>query len=400
MFSHARGEIFFDADHHARERPSSIRFVSQDHSVSIRSDFRGGRLSRCVEIADDEFDLLVKPEREPINDSAWYAFQVYATKPMSIRIRLRYAGGTHRYRPLISRDKKTWQRIGKDRVTVHPQKTQAVFDLRIDDRPLWISAQELLTGDLISQWSESLLQLPFVTQQEIGRSVQNRPIHQLKISETTSPSYLFILGRQHPPEVSGTIGMMRFVEAITSQSKVARSFRKQFCTVVVPMSNPDGVARGYWRCNANGVDLNRDWGRFSQPETRAIGQSILDCRAAGRRSLYLLLDFHSTYEDVFYTAADVDDAFPAGFASSWLSAIDQRFPRYQVNHDATHNGNRTTSKAWAHETLGVAAVTYEFGDTTRRDRIEELARGSAEEMMRLLLDRVDQTKHATTLIKN
>jgi hypothetical protein len=32
-------------------------------------------------------------------------------------------------------------------------------------------------------------------------------------------------------------------------------------------ANPDGVDKGHWRLNDGGVDLNRDWGPFTQPET-------------------------------------------------------------------------------------------------------------------------------------
>ena len=40
------------------------------------------------------------------------------------------------------------------------------------------------------------------------------------------------------------------------------------------MPNPDGVDSGYWRHNSNGVDLNRDWIEFTQPETKAIKQFL------------------------------------------------------------------------------------------------------------------------------
>ena len=32
--------------------------------------------------------------------------------------------------------------------------------------------------------------------------------------------------------------------------------------------NPDGVDLGHWRHNANGVDLNRDWSYYNQPEIK------------------------------------------------------------------------------------------------------------------------------------
>ena len=105
--------VAFDASYQATEYDAAIRFVSSDHSVCIRSDFQGGRLAGCVEISPDSFDLLIQPEQSPINDSAWYAFQIYATKPTTVNLRLRYEGGTHRYRPLISDDRTQWRPIAE-----------------------------------------------------------------------------------------------------------------------------------------------------------------------------------------------------------------------------------------------------------------------------------------------
>ena len=71
-----------------------------------------------------------------------------------------------------------------------------------------------------------------------------------------------IVGRQHPPEVTGSMALMEFVETIVGASDLAKEFRQSFRTIVIPLMNPDGVAAGNWRHNLNGVDLNRDWGPF------------------------------------------------------------------------------------------------------------------------------------------
>ena len=53
-----------------------------------------------------------------------------------------------------------------------------------------------------------------------------------------------------------------------------------------------------WRLNAGGIDLNRDWGTFSQPETTALSQWIV--AAAGGRRVVSMMDFHSTDKTVIY----------------------------------------------------------------------------------------------------
>ncbi|EMI21294.1 zinc carboxypeptidase family protein [Rhodopirellula maiorica SM1] len=366
---------------------ATTTFESLDQAIQIDSDFCGGRLSECFEITPTRFQLVVRPERKPINNSAWYAFRVRSNTERRIKLHLSYQGGTHRYTPRISNDGRVW-RDGQHLVSsVHPSGSEVVLQLDVGPKELWVSAQELISNEDTERWTEELAMLPHVNRSVCGRSVQGRPISKLVIGDpqAESPGYVFIMGRLHPPETTGAIGVMRFAEAIAADTELTQRFRRSFHVVVVPNANPDGVDQGRWRCNANSVDLNRDWGLFRQPETQVLRRELLDLKRRGRNSLYLVLDFHSTYEDVFYLTEDVDDAFPKNFTATWLNRFDERLPSYSVNLDKTHNSKRTTSKAWVDRVLNVAAVTYEFGDNTDRDSIAHLSRVSAEEMMRTLL---------------
>ncbi len=367
------------------DNPLGITFHSEDRSVSFTSKFPGGRMNECVQIADDDFAVTIQPESDPINDSAWYAFRVNSTEERTISVRLKYVGGSHRYDPKISRDGKTWESAQHLMADRHPAGTEVRLKIPVDGKPLWVAGQELLSSGTVAKWTSDLSQQPHVKRSVIGKSVQGRPLYRLDITETDHPDFVFIIARQHPPEVSGAIGMMHFVDALTSDNDLATSFRKRYCAVVVPTVNPDGVALGNWRCNANGVDLNRDWMHFTQPETRALRNEMLKCRSAADQKLCLFMDFHSTYDDVFYTPPRDADLYPAGFTDNWLSAIQKRFPNYHVNGDDNHHAHRSTSKAWVADTLGVTAITYEFGDETDRETIRRVASGSAEEMMKLLL---------------
>ena len=95
--------------------------------------------------------------------------------------------------------------------------------------------------------------------------------------------------------------MKAFVETICSDNELSKRFRAEYNTYVVPLVNPDGVDNGHWRHNYGGVDLNRDWENFNQPETSAIRDFMQQKVRQASGKFYFGVDFHSTWEDIFYT---------------------------------------------------------------------------------------------------
>src|SRR5579875_3256250 len=98
---------------------------------------------------------------------------------------------------------------------------------------------------------------------------------------------LLILCRQHGDEPASTEAVLKlFHEVSGGHDAIVRAGRTQVTLYVVPMINPDG-ADALTRRNGAGADLNRDWGVFSQPETRAVA------RAASLIRPQVLVDAHN-----------------------------------------------------------------------------------------------------------
>ena len=60
------------------------------------------------------------------------------------------------------------------------------------------------------------------------------------------------------------------------------------------MLNPDGVARGYWRTDTNGIDLNRRWNSFDEtkyPTVVAAKNAIL--KEFANENLKMFVDLHA-----------------------------------------------------------------------------------------------------------
>jgi cytosolic carboxypeptidase protein 6 len=148
----------------------------------------------------------------------------------------------------------------------HPNFVHVSLTLSTDT--VWISAQEIITTDDINSWADKLTEKQFVSTHEIGKSFEGRSINLLKIGNPESKKLMMVLSRQHPPEITGWLAMKWFIETLCEENIVAEKFREDYCVFVVPMVNPDGVDNGHWRHNSGGIDLNRDWEDFNQPETK------------------------------------------------------------------------------------------------------------------------------------
>ena len=194
-----------------------------------------------------------------------------------------------------------------------------------------------------------------------------------------------VISRQHPPEVTGYLAMKPFVETMASDSKLARKFRKKFTIYVVPLMNPDGVDNGHWRHNKGGIDLNRDWSNFNQPETRAVKRFMEKKESAGSK-FYFGIDFHSTWDDIYYTVDPKLKGNMPGLVTGWLEAVQKALPGYEPNIKPNDQLVPTAvSRNYFFMEHGAEALVFEIGDNTPREFIREKGRISADKLMELML---------------
>lgn len=365
--------------------------------VAIRTGYITSRANDCETLSERRFVLDIRPEAmldpagKPINDSPWYGFRVTPKTEGAVRVRLDYEGGSHRYDPKISRDGKNWIRLPSDRVT-EISDVSVELSLNPGADPLFVSAQEIFTPAAHYAWTKMIGQRDEATVSEIGKSARGRPLLQIEIQtepETDKP-YVVMVGRQHPPEVTGAYALMPFVETILDGSELSELFLDQFNLLIIPMVNPDGVEDGNWRFNTGGMDLNRDWGPFTQPETQAA-RSALDRFYTGEAEIAFFLDFHSTKRNLLYTQADNEPTTPVMFARDWLAAVDERLDDdiYKFTREPNPNTGQPNSKNYMYERFGISSITYEVGDKTDRPAVAQAAVVFSEEMMRLLLEHAE-----------
>lgn len=365
----------------------TIGFLGAD--VWISNELEGGRVSDAwLEGAGDGDSLFVvriRPENTPINPSPWYAFKVWSGAERTIRLRLSYEDGRHRYWPVTRRADEPWAPMDPAAVQTDTVADEATLRLRVGPDTVWVAGQEMMTSTFFERWTDSLAALPHVARSVIGATPLGRPLHMLELGDAAATRHVMIIGRLHPPEVTGTIALLRFVEEVAGDSPLAREFRRSFRVHVVPLVNPDGVDLGHWRHNTGGVDLNRDWEAFRQPETRLVRDAFRGIMAQPGAELWFAVDFHSTFRDVFYTLDRSLETDPPGITDRWIAYLEEELPHYQVE-DSPSGLATPTSRNWFYREFGAPALIYEVGDGTDRALIREVAATAARGTMEILLD--------------
>ena len=300
----------------------------------------------------------------------------------------------HRYFPKLSLDGLNWEPLDSAKYqgslkTIN-EDTQVPEDmtmkLSVGPDTLWISAQELITSSHVNIWMYELESNSFVTKTIIGESQESRPINLLKIGESDDQKMIIVMSRQHPPEVTGFLAMKAFVETICSDNEVAENFRKKYNTYVIPLANPDGVYHGHWRHNRGGVDLNRDWADFNQPETAAIQDFMNRKTTETGGKFYFAVDFHSTWEDIYYTISPKLKGNMPGLVPDMIAATAQELADYEPNiKPRSEVDDKITSSTYFFYEFGAESLTYEIGDNTPREFVRKKGEVAAMKLMELML---------------
>lgn len=126
---------------------------------------------------------------------------------------------------------------------------------------------------------------------QLGVSVENRPIHTVKIG--SGKTKILLWSQMHGNESTTTKSVFDLFIAFQNTHKLPVIDKiLSSCTLCfVPILNPDG-ANAYTRVNANNVDLNRDAQRRSQPESALLWDVYKDFKPDycfnlhGQRTIY------------------------------------------------------------------------------------------------------------------
>jgi predicted deacylase len=180
------------------------------------------------------------------------------------------------------------------------------------------------------------------TRAVLGRSVQGRPIEAYVRTAAELHRRVVVIGGLHGNEPATPPSVWAMIEA-----EIPIGYE----VWLLPTANPDGSAAGV-RCNANGVDLNRnfswDWrahdggpGPLSEPETQAIAAMVEGLQPDLVVWVHQPLDYVSA---IGPTASELEEA--------WAGASG-----LPVRADVTQHGG---GESWSAFVAGVPSMLIEI----------------------------------------
>jgi predicted deacylase len=197
-----------------------------------------------------------------------------------------------------------------------------------------------------------------------GTSVEGRDLEAHRFG--TGNKTIVLVGGVHTGFETNTVRLVNELRAYYAASPT--DILPQIALVLVPVLNPDGLEKGRQiagRFNANGVDLNRNWGcgwspeaffratpvspgsaPFSEPETVALGSLIQQLTPAA------VLFYHAAARGVF--PGNCGQIVSDGLAQIYSAASGYPYSREFSDYSVTGS-----APAWV-DSLGIPAVDIEL----------------------------------------
>lgn len=194
--------------------------------------------------------------------ASWYYFRVDgASQPRTV-FDLVGLSGEYNYKanrgaitkdtpPVISYDGRVWTQV--DNFEYDPTEPRLRARITPQKPTFWIAHSWPYTSVSFERLRKDVrLQ---ATEQIIGKSAEGRDLLLWTIESGKPSKTVWLMFRQHSWESGSSWSGEGAVRALL----VDKDLHKDIRWKILPMADPDGVARGGVRFNRNGYDLNRSW---------------------------------------------------------------------------------------------------------------------------------------------
>jgi hypothetical protein len=278
-------------------------------SATIHTDFEGGTLGSIEKVSETHFRLAVKGESDQDGrnrQANWYYFRVDgATQPLTLDIV--NLPGEYNYKPnrgaitkdtppVISYDGVHWKHVAA--FDYDAKEPKLILHIQPSGARFWIAHCPPYTNKTLAKLRDEIGGNGDFHEQVIGKTAGGRNLVLWTITHGPNKGKrtIWLMFRQHSWESGSSWAGEGAVRTLLADNAESRGLRDRVIWKIIPLCDPDGVARGGVRFNVNGFDLNRNWDvvdPVKMPEITAQRNAVKQWLAAGNH-IDLLLSLHNT----------------------------------------------------------------------------------------------------------
>ena len=171
-------------------------------------------------------------------------------------------------------------------IIIFPKTETMEITAVFEKSPVYVGWSFIYTPYMLHRYLSGLPEKPFLNIEYIGKTVQGRDIPMVTIGEPDlkKDKAVWLLGGQHGFEVGGISSAEGMIDFLISDDPTAVEARSKIDFKILPLINLDAHANKWYRFNAHGIDLNRNWDQddlghghdspIAEPEIAAVKRAI------------------------------------------------------------------------------------------------------------------------------
>ena len=354
------------------EQYGTIKFVDHffEHASPVLYTLQGDTIVKIF--------ILPDYERESLNRQAthWY-FKLDAEKGKKVRFILAkvmgniYNGrlstswwtfekGTPCY---ISYDNKNWNAVKTTRLP----DNELLVEFSMEAESVFIARMPPYTLSRLDNFKSKINNNKLVKIYNIGETVEKRPLEIIQLGNPNAGKSILIRARSHPWESGGNWVIEGLINKFISEN--SDEWKEAFCVYIMPMANKDGVVRGMSRFNLNGMDLNRNWDKKSDPALcpeKYFFEEFIEKLIAGGSKPCLAIDIHNDDSGGFHLSRYVKNVPALEENMKLLEKLMREKTTYA--EDVKYSSDRVvTFSCGMYQRYDIEAIVYEINANWMRN---------------------------------
>lgn len=348
--------------------------------VCFDADFEAGAMGKVTAVSENEY--TVEGSFDPANptdnlspSANWYFWRITGAKGKKLTIHL---PGYGLRGSCISRDAVNWKRMRLYESSAGKIEKEFPYDT------CYIAPFIPYTYSYYRERMRDWKQKSCVEIDTIGRSAEGRPLEVLHLTgKARRPGRLvWMHARIHPSETPASWLLDGLIDKLSDDSPESECLRDSFDFYIMPFINPDGVAHGYSRCNARGVNMEINYNRSAdstEVEIKAVKEYL--SKLCKDRPLDLVINHHSQRDESasfwMHTAESTSQYYQgrqwtfAGLCCSfnpYMRSSDMQFSELKPRYIEGQIWNKFSDKAVA-LTIETPYTFYSTGEEVTRENL-------------------------------